>query len=53
MCNLSIYHDRWFKTYKGFIYKNSATDVNSAINNKAVIDSKIRNTNKILIISNQ
>jgi hypothetical protein len=37
--NLGTYHDRWFKTYKGKIYKNTPTDINTAINNKAIIDN--------------
>jgi hypothetical protein len=36
---LGIYHDRWFKTYKGMIYKNTVTDINTAINNKIIIDT--------------
>jgi hypothetical protein len=39
MNNISIYHDRWFKTYKGYIYKNTKTDINTAINNKVIIDT--------------
>jgi len=39
MNNLKIYHDRWFKTYKGRIYKNTITDINTAINNKVIIDN--------------
>jgi hypothetical protein len=37
--NLGIYRDRWFKTYKGRVYKNSATDIQTAINNKVIIDT--------------
>lgn len=51
MNNLGTYHDRWFKTYKGLIYKNTATDINTAINNKAIIDGKQRTVIKILTIS--
>lgn len=36
---LSIYYDRWFKTYKGKIYRNTATDINTAIHNKFIIDN--------------
>lgn len=39
MNNLNFYHDRWYKTYKGKIYKNSKTDINTAINNKAIINN--------------
>lgn len=38
--NLAYYkHDRWFFTYKGRVYRNKPLDINTAINNKVVIDS--------------
>ena len=51
-CKLNIYHDRWFKTYKGRIYKNSVTDIHTAINNKVVID-RLKPIKSILTVSEQ
>lgn len=46
--NLGMYHDRWYKTYKGKIYRNTPTDIHSAINNKAIIDSVLIDKEKPL-----
>lgn len=49
--NIGTYRDRWFSTYKGMIYKNKVTDINNAINNKVLIDSRERRVKVILAIS--
>ena len=30
--------DNWFFMYKGKVYKNKITDINTAINNKSIIN---------------
>lgn len=32
------YNDKWFTYYRGYVYKNRITDINTAINNKVIID---------------
>lgn len=37
--NLALEKNKWFATYKGWVYANFPTDINSRINNKQKIDA--------------
>lgn len=40
--NLEYYKNRWFVLYKGYIYGNESTDINTRINNKYSIDRQLK-----------